>query len=178
MRKEVTTMGLNFRNSTNAAIYIAYAYPNSSCSPVNYAKIGWYRVDPGQTIEVWSGYAGGNTFYYYAESSFGRTWSGSYFTQLPSQAFHWCWNVGCTTCRNLGMRRIPISSIYANYTINLITSTSQSAPQAGNTRLALPSKQSTKDSLIVRIPRKAKKLKQGKPLSSKRIAVPTKLRKK
>ncbi|TKH45947.1 DUF1036 domain-containing protein [Paenibacillus sp. FSL R10-2782] len=171
-------MGLNFRNSTNAPIYVAYAYPNFSCSPVNYAKIGWYRVDPGQTREVWKGYAGGNTFYYYAESSFGRTWSGSYYTQIPNQAFHWCWNVGCTTCRNLGMRRIPVSSIYANYTIDLVTSTSQRATQSDNVRTALPSKQSKEESLVVRTPKAAKKVKQGTPITLNRRVFPEKLRRK
>lgn len=62
------TMGLNFRNSTSETIFVAYAYPDFSCSPVNYATIGWYRIEPGQSRQVWSGYAGGNTFFYYAES--------------------------------------------------------------------------------------------------------------
>ncbi|WP_431091349.1 DUF1036 domain-containing protein [Paenibacillus sp. 8b26] len=171
-------MGLNFRNSTNAAIYVVYAYPNFSCSPVNYAKIGWYRVDPGQTREVWNGYAGGNTFYYYAESSFGRTWAGTYFTQIPEQSFHWCWNVGCTTCRNLGLRRVPVSVIYANYTINLITSTSQSSTESNNVRTALPTKQKAGESLVVRIPKTAKKLKKGAPVTLNRRSFPEKLRRK
>ncbi len=79
-------MGVNFRNSTNAAIFLVFAYPDFSCTPVNYSKAGWFRVNPGQTIQVWSGFAGGNTFFYYAEDDFGRTWRGSYFTQVPENA--------------------------------------------------------------------------------------------
>lgn len=83
----MTTMGLNFRNSTNAAIFVVFAYPDFSCTPVNYSKTGWYRVNPGQTVQLWSGYAGGNTFFYYAEDDFGREWRGHTslkFLRMPS----------------------------------------------------------------------------------------------
>lgn len=119
MRKEGATMGVNFRNSTNAAIFLVFSYPDFSCTPVNYSKAGWFRVNPGQTIQVWSGFAGGNTFFYYAEDDFGRTWRGSYFTQVPENAFDWCWDTGCTTCRNVGLRRIAVSPFVLNYNYRL-----------------------------------------------------------
>ncbi|WP_229696122.1 DUF1036 domain-containing protein [Paenibacillus albidus] len=172
----MTTMGLNFRNSTNATVFVAYAYPNFNCSPVNYAKIGWYRIEPGQTREVWSGFAGGNTFFYYAESSFGRTWPGAYFTQLPTQAFHWCWNTGCTTCRNLGMRRIQVGSTIANYTVVLITSSSQRQSGLSHLRTELPTSRKAGRPLLRRVPKRAGKMAKGRAVSQRRVSLPRKIR--
>lgn len=166
----MTTMGLNFRNSTNAAIFVAYAYPDFSCSPVNYSKAGWFRVNPGQTIQVWSGFAGGNTFFYYAEDHFGREWRGSYFTQIPQQAFNWCWDTGCTTCRNLGLRRVTVGPFVLNHTIDFITSGSQRKPTSGNLRTTLPTRTKEEQPILRRVPATPKRLKQGKPLLQKRIA--------
>lgn len=61
--KGMMTMGLRFRNSTSETVFVAYAYPNFNCTPINYATIGYYRIEPGQTREVWRGHAGGNTFF-------------------------------------------------------------------------------------------------------------------
>ncbi|AJS60623.1 DUF1036 domain-containing protein [Paenibacillus sp. IHBB 10380] len=168
-------MSLYFRNSTNASVYVAYAYQDSSCRPVTYTKIGWYRVDPGQTRLVWNGYVGGRTFFYYAEDAFRRQWSGSYFTQLPNQAFQWCWNTGCTTCRNLGFSRIDISVIYANFTINLTTSSSQGVAKSGNIHTALPTKSIKGKPVLRRTPKvMPSNLEKGKPILVNRIILPGK----
>ncbi|MDR6778446.1 hypothetical protein J2W98_002723 [Paenibacillus peoriae] len=166
----MTTMGLNFRNSTNAAIFVVFAYPDFSCTPVNYSKAGWYRVNPGQTIQVWSGFAGGNTFFYYAEDDFGREWRGTYFTQVPENAFNWCWDTGCTTCRSVGLRRIAVSPFVLDYTINFVTSSSQRKPASSTLRMTLPSKATQEKPILRRVPTTPKRLKQGKTLLQKRIA--------
>lgn len=171
-------MGFNFRNNTNSTVYIAYAYQNSNCRPVTYAKIGWYRVEPGQTRQVWSGYAGGRTFYYFAEDVFGRTWNGPYFTQIPNQAFHWCWNTGCSTCRNLGFRRIDVPVFYADYTINLLLTSSQGKSKSGNILTALPSKLKKVKPLLIKPMALPSKRKRGKPILSNHMALPSKLKRK
>lgn len=135
-------MGLYFRNTTGFTLYVAFAYPDFGCSPVNYSKAGWYRLVPGQTVEVWSGFAGGTTFYYYAEnSSVTRVWSGSYYTDVPNQAFDWCWDTGCTTCRNVGFRRFRVPLTSLNHIVTLATSSSQGRSNP-RTTIALPTKAS------------------------------------
>lgn len=166
-------MGLNFRNTTGATVYVAYAYLNFNCRPVTYAKIGWYRVDPGQTVQVWSGFAGGHTFFYYAEDLFGRVWSGSYFTQVPRTGFHWCWDTRCATCRTVGMRRIYVDLFNADFTINLISSTSKGVSKLRNVHNALPTKRHTGKPIVrktpVSLPRRRIK---GKPLLANRVRLP------
>ncbi|MEK5235639.1 DUF1036 domain-containing protein [Paenibacillus sp. FSL L8-0470] len=171
--KGMKTMGLNFRNSTSETIFVAYAYPDFSCSPVNYATIGWYRIEPGQSRQVWSGYAGGNTFFYYAESD-SYTWSGGYYTEIPNDAFNQCWDSDCNDCRELGFRRIPVRSSVRNYTVVLISSSSRSKKGLIHLRTALPTKPGKR--LTRRVPLKARKLAPGRPVLAKRRAVPKRRR--
>ncbi|MFS0573198.1 DUF1036 domain-containing protein [Brevibacillus sp. 179-C8.2 HS] len=152
-------MGLYFRNNTNSTVFVAYAYENFSCSPVNYAKRGWYRIEPGQTRLVRSGHVGGRTYYYYAEGG-GRRWAGNNFTQVPRTSFHWCWNRGCTTCRNLGFRRFFIGALNFNFTITLTTSTSQVNARTGDTLIVLPTRSTGR-------PRKVRTIPKGLPTSRK-----------
>ncbi|PNQ78793.1 DUF1036 domain-containing protein [Paenibacillus sp. F4] len=168
MRKEVCMMSLYFTNSTSNTIYVAYAYPNSDCHPISYAKIGWYRIEPDDTREVWSGSVGGTTFYYYAEDHSGNTWSGTYRTRLPrntSRSFHWCWSYSSGSSRRLGLRRLPIGDSIVNFTLEFVTSTSKSKPASKTTRTALPSK--SEDSGINRIPRRPVRFKKGTPVPVK-----------
>ncbi|QYK65786.1 hypothetical protein KAI36_00922 [Paenibacillus sp. S02] len=161
-------MSLFFTNNTSNTIYAAYAYPDSDCHPTNYSKMGWYRIEPGDTREVWSGSVGGTTFYYYAEDHSGNTWSGTYRTRLPrstSSDFHWCWNYSSGSSRRVGMRRLPIDDSIVNFTLEFITSTSKSKPASKTTRTALPSKSA--ESSIRRIPRRPVRFKKGTPVPVK-----------
>lgn len=165
-------MGLYFENHTNRTVYVAYAYPNFGCGPVNYAKIGWYPIEPGRRRLVWNGYAGGNTFYYYAEDGFGRAWTGRFFTDLPRQTFHWCWNARCATCRYLGMRGVAVPILYYDFTIRLVVSGFQRKPTSGATRYALP----TGKKAIVALrqtPKLGKTIKRGKgkPITTGRVSL-------
>lgn len=149
-------MGLFFRNNTNRTVYVAYGYLNFDCGPVTYAKRGWYRIDPGQTRLVRRGYVGGRTYYFYAEDAFGRRWSGAYFTDVPQQAFNWCWNTGCTTCRNVGFRRFRVGALRYNYTITLSAGTSRSTSKTKSKsaagRVELPTRGQT-DQLVRKVPK-------------------------
>ncbi|AYK06742.1 DUF1036 domain-containing protein [Brevibacillus laterosporus] len=118
-------MGLHFRNRTNVGLQIVYAYSAPNCEGSNkWLKKGWYKVAPGNTVQVWSGWANGRKFFYYAEdtSGLGRTWSGEFVTPIPSRAFEWCWDTGSTDSRNLGLKKLQVPNQFPtilDYTINL-----------------------------------------------------------
>ncbi len=73
---------------------------------------------------MWSGWAGGETFYYFAHDAAGREWSGEFFTQVPSTAFDWCWNTGSTASSEVGFRKKVVEDDFPpsvmDYTVNLI----------------------------------------------------------
>lgn len=108
-------MGLYFRNSTPNTVYVAFAYIDSACFNEGLdsrRKKGWYQVLPGQTSKVWTGWAGGKYFWFYAEDDAGHTWSGTDFTPVPDDAFNLCWNIGCSTCTNVGFQMALVTSIF------------------------------------------------------------------
>ena len=112
-------MGLYFRNKTNSTVWVVYAFHTPGCEGgVNWTKKGWYKISPGATAKVWTGWAGGNKFFYYAEDASGRKWAGPYVTFASHNAFEWCWNTASTNGKNVGMRKIEASNM--DYTINLI----------------------------------------------------------
>lgn len=157
-------MGFSFRNGTNAPLFISFGYFNLFCRPTTFVKVGWYRVDPGQTREVFSGFVGGQTFYYYAEDAFGRRWSGPFFTDVPVTPYRWCWDVRCSTCRRVGFRGIRLGLLTANFTLTLTAI--RSAGQNG--AFALPSK---RISTLRKIPTgNAGKGQPGRPLLAKRTS--------
>ena len=112
-------MGLYFHNKTGATIWVAYAHHNPDCEGSSkWEKKGWYKATPGKTVKVWSGWAGGNKFFFYAEDHAGHVWAGPFTTHLPWTAFSWCWNTGSTNSRVLGLRKIIASNM--DYTITLV----------------------------------------------------------
>ncbi|MFB9324510.1 DUF1036 domain-containing protein [Paenibacillus aurantiacus] len=143
-------MGLRFRNNTKLTVYVAFAYYNEDCMgdsipdkpwPNLYEAVGWYRVNPGQTVEVLTGGVNNRQFYFYAESvSRSLVWSGLNMINLPQNAFQLCGGAGycdAPLCRRVGMRSIAVGN-YSNYTINLVSSSSQRASKFRNVHTALP----------------------------------------
>jgi hypothetical protein len=117
----MTTMGLYFHNKTNATLWVVYADYEPDCEDeggVKWEKNGWYKVIPGKTVKVWSGWAGGNKFFFYAEDDFGHVWAGGFFTHIPWVAFSWCWATSSSSGRTLGLRKFFASNM--DYTINLV----------------------------------------------------------
>jgi uncharacterized protein DUF1036 len=101
-------MALFFHNATGSTIDLAYAEYDSSCSSEGqpYVKRGWYIISPGETQKVWNGWAGGESFYYYAESATGR-WSGPHRSMVhPRDAFEWCWDAVSTAGVYVGFRAV------------------------------------------------------------------------
>lgn len=113
-------MWLRFANLHPSRVWLAVGYYNPGCPDGGlFAKKGWYKLDPGQAvIPLWT-----TNMYstFYAEADDGTHWSGSYHTNLPMQAFDWCWNIASTQGENAGMRLITVTNAWAPWigTINL-----------------------------------------------------------
>jgi hypothetical protein len=120
-------MGLYFRNETGSPVWVAYAESAPDCEgSTKWLKKGWYNILPGNTAKVWTGWAGGETFFFFAEDDAGRTWGNGdndYYTQVPWNAFEWCWDTGSTTSRTVGLRRIHVEDDFPpsvlDHTVNL-----------------------------------------------------------
>jgi len=113
-------MGLYFKNKTSETVLVAYAYHSPGCDGSEWAKKGWYRITPGATAKVLTGWAGNSKYFYYAETEgVTRVWQGEFITPLPSNPFDWCWNTGSTDSRDLGLRKLEISWEVTDYTLGL-----------------------------------------------------------
>jgi hypothetical protein len=114
-------MGLYFQNSTVDTVFVAYAYHAPGCEGgTDWAKKGWYRIGPGGTSKVLSGWAGPGKYFFFAESEPGtRAWSGPFFTPLPPRAFDWCWQTGSSDSRTLGLAKLEVGWGIRDYTLRL-----------------------------------------------------------
>lgn len=98
-------MGLYFKNATVSPVWVIYGYERPGCEGgVDWAKKGWYQINPASTAKVWSGWVGGNCWMYYAEDDFGHSWAGAYNAFVPWTNFDWCWNTSSTSGKTVGMR--------------------------------------------------------------------------
>jgi hypothetical protein len=120
-------VGLYFKNRTSETVWVAYGYYAPGCEGgVDWAKKGWYKILPGQTVKVRSGWVGGSNWFFFAEADdFSPAWAGPYKTFLPWSAFDWCWVLAVWTSsgspgRTLGMRKISPSWYHMDYTVGLV----------------------------------------------------------
>jgi hypothetical protein len=120
-------MGLYFANSTGERVWVVFAYPDDDrvCDAdgfsVDYFKKGWFSVEPGAEIKVYSGWVGGDAWFYYAEADdFSPVWSGEHFTDVPNSAFDNCWELGFSSARRLGFRRIRPGAEFMDYTVRFV----------------------------------------------------------
>lgn len=115
-------MSLYFKNSTQDTIFVAYGYHAPGCEGgTDWAKKGWYRIVPGGTAKVFSGIAGGRKYFFFAENEAGTSsWSGPFFTQLPSRAFDWCWTTGSSDSRTLGLSKLEVEWGILDHTVRFI----------------------------------------------------------
>ena len=79
---------------------------------------------PGKHRESMERLGRGEKFFYFAEDEAGHSWAGEFFTQVPSNAFEWCWDTGSTTSRTLGLRKQVVVDAFPpsvqDHTINLV----------------------------------------------------------
>jgi uncharacterized membrane protein len=102
-------MWLRFANNYSHGLYVAVGYYHPNCPDGgNWGKKGWWRLEPGQAATVlWTTNTYSN---FYAEADDGAHWSGPYHTNLPMQAFDWCWNTASSQGESVGMRLITVSN--------------------------------------------------------------------
>ena len=114
-------MGLYILNNTTQSTWVVYAYASPGCEGgVDWAKKGWWEVTPGATAKIHTGYVGGSKFFYYAENDSGAQWAGPFFTNLPWNAFDWCWTTASSQGRQLGLRKLEIPWHILDYTLSLV----------------------------------------------------------
>ncbi|WP_094555462.1 DUF1036 domain-containing protein [Synechococcus sp. 1G10] len=102
-------MYVKFNNQSSSALWLVVGYYKPGCPDGgDWAKRGWYRLSPGQSALVLET----NNIYhtYYAEADDGRHWRGEYYTNLPLQAFDWCWGTASTSGFTVGMRLVRIKA--------------------------------------------------------------------
>lgn len=115
-------MGLYILNNSSLPVDVAFAYSDSSCrskSGVGWRKTGWFNVAPRSRRQLVSGYVGGSSFFVYAENVNGDNWGGDFYTQVPDDAFSWCWNTGCSTCTNVGFGRVSVGIFTFHHIIEI-----------------------------------------------------------
>ncbi|MBD1811958.1 DUF1036 domain-containing protein [Microcoleus vaginatus] len=112
---------LTICNKYTHGVWVAIMYYRPNCSDGgNWAKKGWWRLNPGECKVVYGGSLRSlNRYYcYYAEADNGANWSGPYVRPVPPQAFDWCEWISNTQATNVGFRLLDINS-YDNFTLNL-----------------------------------------------------------
>ena|GEM_PF-1598476 len=161
-------MSLYVRNNTNSTLYVAFGYYDLGCRPTTYRKAGWYAVAPGETRRLWRGYAGGQTFYYYAENASGTLeWSGSYPTRVPDDPFNWCWDQIGPNTFIIRMNRVSVGLLNYDFTLNFNASSRRSG-YSKSSHSVLPTKRRSK--LILTPEPVTKKLRKGTPILARRTS--------
>jgi hypothetical protein len=113
-------MALYFRNQTNRTVNVALGYHWPNCPDGdNWAKKGWWVIAPGQTATVRGGASNGAKYFWHAHTDTGAQWGGEFVTNLPTNAFDWCWPTSSTnsTPRRMQKLIVPVTSI--NHTVVL-----------------------------------------------------------
>jgi uncharacterized membrane protein len=118
-------MGLSFCNRYTHGVSICISWWDPTCineDGSEWAKAGWWGLNPGECKEVLTGrLTSGNRryYYFYAEARDGAFWSGPYPVWVPPRPFHWCDNISSSDSREVGMREQDIDN-YDNFTIDLV----------------------------------------------------------
>jgi hypothetical protein len=120
-------MGLSFRNDTPDGMYLAFLRYDPGCPGLDegqpFSAHGWYRIEAGQTREVWHGDAGDwdRWWGYYASSDSGRFWAGEYVMTLPNAAFSQCYSLGVSgDSTTVGFRGLLMDDDYDDFIQPLI----------------------------------------------------------
>jgi hypothetical protein len=102
-------MYLRYQNRYSRGLWLAVGFYNPGCPDGgNWGKKGWWRLEPGQAATA---LATTNTYStFYAEADDGRIWAGPYTTNVPLQAFDWCWNTGSSSGDIVGMRLVSATN--------------------------------------------------------------------
>jgi len=128
LRGSGLAMGFYLKNRTSERLWVVLGLLDRDCGRseegggIDYAKQGWWSVAPNTEVKVWSGWAGGDAWFFYAENDDStRKWSGDFHTLVPTNAFYLCCAVGVGgAAMDVGMRRVRPGAEYMDYTIPLV----------------------------------------------------------
>src|SRR4051794_18101466 len=110
---------LQFCNKHQSTVWVAVIYYSPHCPDGgDWAKKGWWQIEPGQCKIAIGGDLRNRWYYFFAEASDGSFWAGGLTTQAPQRVFDWCLNTGSTDSRVLGFRTIDTGSS-KSHTVNL-----------------------------------------------------------
>jgi uncharacterized membrane protein len=88
---------VNFTNSTQTMIYVAYMRLDygcqSDCPDDPWDVLGWIALSPGET-KIRANETKNRWFYYYAEDANGRVYGGDYVAEVKEDRFEKCTCVG------------------------------------------------------------------------------------
>ena len=108
-------MWLRYANKYSSGLWLAVGYYHPNCPDGgDWAKKGWWRLEPGDAKTVLSTTNDYSTFY--AEADDGAVWSGPYGADLPSSAFDWCWPTATNVGEFVGMRLVHATNAWFPWT--------------------------------------------------------------
>jgi hypothetical protein len=112
-------MGFYFQNTSPHTVWITYAEPvdTTTCGLLGdpqFLKRGWYVALPQEEVKVWSGWASGKMFFWYAEDNFGTAWAGDYpaWVRPHGFSFEWCWSISASSDAKQVRFRKEVCPIY------------------------------------------------------------------
>src|SRR5690349_4278236 len=111
-------MWIAYQNNSGSPVWMVVGYYSPNCEGQDWAKKGWWRINPGASVTpLWT--TNTNSLFY-AEADDGRIWSGPYTTFIPYQVFDWCWNIASTANgEDVGMRLVTASNPWFPWTATI-----------------------------------------------------------
>jgi uncharacterized membrane protein len=115
-------MGLYFHSEySKAKLWLAVGLPDTSCSIAEFRKQGWWTLNYGDTVEVYSGDLSKIIpfiCYWRAKAADGAFWAGAYDVLVSPSNFNQCWSDDTGMTENIGCRYLNTGS-HKSYTVNL-----------------------------------------------------------
>lgn len=111
---------LQFCNRYHSTVWVAIIYHRPNCPDGgDWAKKGWWRIEPGQCKVPIGGNLPNRYYYFFAEAADGAFWAGTLATQAPQRVFDWCLNTGSTDSRTLGFRQLDTGATEPDCIVDL-----------------------------------------------------------
>jgi uncharacterized membrane protein len=122
-RPQVAPWGtaVDFQNNYGQTVWVAIRGYNTGCDG-SWEDEGWYKVDPGESVEAFT--TSNEYAYFYAQAANGAVWSGDYAGTIdPTAAYDFC-TTSNSNAMGVGMQQIDLGGgapwdWYTSYTINL-----------------------------------------------------------
>jgi uncharacterized membrane protein len=115
-------MSLTFNNKYSAPVSISILWYSPGCPDGgDWELAGWYNLDTGQSMTVFSGDLDDINRYWFfnAEATDGAYWAGDVVHDVPPTAFDWCWDTDSNVASPIGFREIDVGD-NDDFTVNLV----------------------------------------------------------